>query len=205
VGVRKLHRFIGLLLLLPFFGWVITGFVFFLKPGYTGAYATLNPKTYAIEHPLTIHPDPEWLEFRYLRTVLGEHLLARTASGWRQFGAEDKLPRPVPGEQQLTALLADAVSVDPTRYGRITRISDDRAITDTGIEISIDWDSLSFQQRGKDTRRLDFLYRIHYLQWTGNKVVDNVLGFCGLLLVGTLAVLGARLAVARASGSEPRA
>ena len=35
--IRKLHRIIGLILLLPFFGWAITGFIFFLKPGYAGA------------------------------------------------------------------------------------------------------------------------------------------------------------------------
>jgi uncharacterized iron-regulated membrane protein len=42
--VRNLHRIIGIALLLPFFGWAITGMVFFIKPGYAGAYEILTPR-----------------------------------------------------------------------------------------------------------------------------------------------------------------
>ena len=41
---RILHRIIGIALLLPFFGWAITGMVFFIKPGYAGAYEILTPR-----------------------------------------------------------------------------------------------------------------------------------------------------------------
>lgn len=56
---------------------------------------------------------------------------------------------------------------------------------------------MSLQQRGSDTRRIDLLYRIHYLQWTGIKILDKVLGFTGLALVLTLTALGAWLAFRR--------
>lgn len=46
---RKLHRVIGLVMLLPLFGWAITGFIFFLKPGYEGAYELLQLKTYSVD------------------------------------------------------------------------------------------------------------------------------------------------------------
>jgi hypothetical protein len=39
------------------------------------------------------------------------------------------------------------------------------------------------------------LYSIHYLQWTGVGIIDKILGFLGLVLVATLTVLGARLAI----------
>ena len=38
------------------------------------------------------------------------------------------------------------------------------------------------------------LYRIHYLQWTGVKAIDMLLGVLGLGLLVTLAYFGARLA-----------
>jgi hypothetical protein len=59
---RTLHRVIGLILLLPFFGWALTGLVFFVKPGYEGAYELLSPKTYPLDSALTINPDPSWAD-----------------------------------------------------------------------------------------------------------------------------------------------
>ena len=64
---RTLHRFIGLILLLPFLAWAATGFVFFLKPGYAGAYEILMPRTYPLDRAASITPDPGWLEYRYFR------------------------------------------------------------------------------------------------------------------------------------------
>jgi hypothetical protein len=195
--VRTLHRGLGIILLLPFFGWAITGLVFFLKPGYTGAYEILTPKTYPLTGALPINPDPAWLEFRYLRTVIGDHLLVRTDSGWRHLNFTDKQPRTVPNEREIKLLLQDAFSVNPSRYGNISRVSDNTAWTDTGVEVNIDWNRMSLQQRGKDTDRIDLLYRIHYLQWTGVKSVDRIVGFAGLVMVMALTTLGAWLAFKR--------
>jgi hypothetical protein len=52
---------------------------------------------------------------------------------------------------------------------------------------------MSFQQRGPDTDRIDALYRIHYLQWTGVPAIDKVLGLAGIILVLALSALGVRL------------
>ena len=79
---RALHRITGLLMLLPLTGWAITGAVFFLKPGYAGAYDLLQVKTYSLEPDISMQADPSWLEVRLLKTILGEHLLARTSKGW---------------------------------------------------------------------------------------------------------------------------
>ena len=112
--VRKLHRGFGIVLLLPFFGWAITGLVFFIKPGYAGAYETLSPRTYALTGALPISPDPTWLEFRYFRTVLGDHLLARTASGWHHLNPTNREPRSKAGENEIKLLLSDAFSANPS-------------------------------------------------------------------------------------------
>ena len=38
---RLLHKIIGVVLLLPLLGWAATGAIFFIKPGYAGAYEQL--------------------------------------------------------------------------------------------------------------------------------------------------------------------
>ncbi len=71
------------------------------------------------------------------------------------------------------------------------------ARTTTGVEVTLDWNRLALQQRGRDTDRIDALYRVHYLQWTGVDALDKVLGLLGLVLLVALAYLGARLAFTR--------
>lgn len=192
--IRKLHRIIGIILLLPLFGWAITGLVFFVKPGYAGAYEFLNPKTYPLEGSLSITPDPAWREIRCFRTILGEHLLARTDTGWVHLNPENMQLRSAPTNEEIKLLLTDAFLADPQRYGHVISISDDVIQTNTGIEITIDWNSLSLQQRGRDTDFIDQLYKIHYLQWTGVKSIDKILGVAGIALVILLSLLGIRLA-----------
>ena len=194
---RTLHRVIGLILLLPFLAWAATGFVFFLKPGYAGAYEILTPRTYPLDRAASITPDPGWLEYRYFRTVLGEHLIVRTEKGWLQLNPIDKQPKNPPTRADIELLLKDAFTANPGRYGEISDISGTTARTSTGVEVTVDWNSLKLQQRGRDTDRIDLLYKIHYLQWTGVKTVDRVLGFVGLTLVIVLTVLGAWLAIRR--------
>jgi hypothetical protein len=194
--VRRLHTIIGLIMLIPFFGWTLTGFVFYIKPGYAEAYELLQPRTYPLNSSASVKPDPSWLEFRCVRTVLGDHLLAKTADGWLHLDPATMQAREQPDGEGIRKLVTDAFSINPERYGHIERISDKTIFTDTGVRINLDWNRLSFQQRGRDTDRIDLLYRIHYLQWTGVEAIDKVIGPAGLILVMALAVLGIRLAIA---------
>ena len=84
---------------MPFCGWAATGFVFFLKPGYAGAYAQLEPRWLALD-PATavVAPQPQWLETRHVRTVLGDHLLVRTVTGNLHLHAESGAPFAEPRE-----------------------------------------------------------------------------------------------------------
>ena len=188
--VRKLHRAIGLVMLLPLLGWAITGFLFFIKPGYEGAYELLQLKTYALDRPVTITPAPSWLEFKYLKTILGDHLIVRTAQGWQHLDPATLSLRSKPTNDEIRALLMDAFSTNPGRYGQITEINGNVATTNTAVRVTLDWNRLSLQQRGKDTDRIDRLYKIHYLQWTGVKWFDRVLGVVGLACVTILSILG---------------
>jgi hypothetical protein len=61
------------------------------------------------------------------------------------------------------------------------------------MRIKLNWPTLSLSQRGPDTDRIDILYRIHYLQWTGNVIADRILGSAGIVILLALAFFGARL------------
>jgi hypothetical protein len=195
--LRKLHRIIGLVMLLPLVGWAATGAVFFTKPGYGAAYDALAIRTYPLEGPISLRPDPAWREVRHLRTILGLHLLARTDKGWLHLDPVSLQPAARPRDEDVKRLIADAFAVNPSRYGRIVSLDGGTATTDTGAVITFDWNRLALQQRGRDTDRIDRLYKIHYLQWTGEKTVDKFLGLAGLVLLVALGGLGARLAFRR--------
>lgn len=195
MGIRRLHRMLGIVMLLPFFGWAVTGFIFFIKPGYAGAYDLLSTKFYPLESVAAITPRPEWLEFRCVRTILGLHLIVRTSSGWSQFNLDDLTPRPVAAPADITRLINDAMAANSGRYGTISSLHGLTAVTSTGVQVTLDWNRLALQQTGKDTERIDVLYKIHYLQWTGMKSVDRVLGMTGLVLLVALAAFGAKLAI----------
>ena len=192
------------MLVLPMVGWAVTGFVFFVKPGYGGAYELLTVKTYPLEGAAPIGLGLEnqaelrsWLEYRVFRTILGEHLLVRTAAGWQHLSPRTLRPMPAPSDEEVRRLVTDAFAANPPRYGTITRVDSGAISTDTGVEITLDWNRVSLQQRGRDTDRIDRLYKVHYLQWTGNKGIDRVLGFVGLVLVLVSTALGVRLAFGR--------
>jgi hypothetical protein len=194
VELAKIHRGFGIILFIPFLAWAVTGFIFFIKPGYNAAYETLAIKSYPLESQQPVNSHPDWLEYRVQRTILGTHLIAKTADGWVHLDPATMQPRSQPSNDDMRLLLNDAFTSNPERYGRVAAVSGDSAVTSTGINVIVDWTRMSLQQRGRDTDRIDLLYRIHYLQWTGNRKIDRILGLAGLAGVIILAVLGARLA-----------
>jgi hypothetical protein len=194
---RTLHRLIGLIMLLPLIGWAVTGAVFFLKPGYAGAYDILQIKTYPLDADVQIKSQPDWLEARLIKTILGEHLLVRTAEGARHLDPRTLETKPQPTEDEMRRLVADTFQLNPARYGQIAVVSGNTATTDTGVRVTLNWERMTLAQRGADTDRIDTLYKIHYLQWTGLPGFDKVLGAIGIALVLLLSLLGARLFFSR--------
>lgn len=191
---RKLHRIVGLVMLLPLFGWAITGFIFFVKPGYQGAYELLQLKTYPLDGGnLVLKADPSWLEFRCFKTILGNHLIVRTAQGWQHLDPATLAVKAKPTDEEIKTLLLDAFSANPERYGQVSAIEGGTATTTTDVRVALNWNRLSLQQTGRDTDRIDWLYKIHYLQWTGVKWLDKILGMVGLALIVTLSFLGLML------------
>jgi len=194
---RSLHRALGVTMLLPLLAWAVTGAFFFIKPGYDGAYESLVVRTYPLTTTISMPPSADWREVRYLRTVLGDHLIARTESGWRQLDPVTLQERPTASDADVRALVTDAFTANPERYGQIATIDDALVTTDTGVRTTIDWNRLSLSQRGRDTDRIDAIYRVHYLQWTGVEWLDKILGGLGLLLIVALSAAGLRLLIRR--------
>lgn len=201
--IRTLHTILGLLLLAPFLAWIVTAMVFYLKPGYAEAYASLPTRTYPLGALPSFPPDSAWREIRYFRTILGEHLLVRTSDGWLHLDPSTLRPRPAPSAEEIRTLVEDAVGARSARYGSVGSVSGDTVLTTTGVAVTVDWARVSLSQRGPDTDRIDLLYRIHYLQWTGVPALDKVLGPAGLALVLGLSLLGVRLALQKRRRSPP--
>jgi len=80
--INKLHKTIGLFLTLPLLGWILTGAVFIIQPGYQGAYHQLKIKTYPLSSFYNFVPQSQWLEVKLVRSILGEHLLVLENSQW---------------------------------------------------------------------------------------------------------------------------
>lgn len=194
---RRIHRILGWCLILPFFVWALTGLVFFIKPGYQAAFSYLVIKTYPINTAIQLKPQPEWQEIKLLQTVLGTHLMVKQAGGWQQLSLKDFTVRPQPSADDLQLLVKDAISVDPKRYGEQLLKTEQGFVTDTGVQIQLDWASLSLSQQGKDTELINNLYKAHYLQWTGQKTLDQGLGVLGLILLMLSTVVGVRLLIRR--------
>ena len=179
----KTHRIVAVTVAIPILLWSLTGIVFLTKPGYGAAYETLLPKTHTMPAALSVEPKAHWNEVRLFRTILGDHLMVRQGQSWQHLDPATGKKKPSPSEEDITLLVGDAISATLDRYGRIIAFNSGSITTDTGIEITLDWNRMRLSQQGRDTRLIDLLYKIHYLQWLGKKKPDKILGILGLFLL----------------------
>ncbi|PAJ74005.1 hypothetical protein CJF42_12690 [Pseudoalteromonas sp. NBT06-2] len=193
--MKKLHKYLGFIMIFPFVAWTITGVYFFIKPGYKAAYESLPIKTYPLIEDMQYKGNETWLETRRIRSILGTHLLIKNDKGWQQRDPTTLNVVTAPTKIQIETLLKDAIAHNPLRYGNIISIDGLKIVTDTNIRISLNWSKMSLYQQGKDTDFINRMYKIHYLQWTGIDSIDKVLGIVGLALVLLLAFLGLIMAI----------
>ncbi|TQV87290.1 PepSY domain-containing protein [Aliikangiella coralliicola] len=188
--MKKIHQYLGLLMLLPFLAWAVTGVFFFVKPGYKQAYEKLSIQTYSLAQLPEVATEPGWQEMRWVRSILGLHLLVRESDKWHHIDPQTMQVNDTPTMRQVRRLVDDAVQMNPQRYGNIQTIEDLKVTMDTGVVINLNWSQLKFYQKGPDTHFINRMYKIHYLQWTGIETIDRVLGIIGLTVVVILALLG---------------
>lgn len=192
---RKIHKIIGLILILPMLGWTLTGIIFFIKPGYNGAYEQLAFKTYPLEKSFSIPASKTWKEVRLIKSILGYHLLVKSEGKTEHLDPVSLLPKAMPSELQYKYLLQDSLSGNKERYGEVLDINGDIASTSNDIEIKLNWNNFTLYQKGQDTKLINLLYKIHYLQWTPFKAFNQLVGIVGLLLLITLTFFGIKLYV----------
>lgn len=188
--MKKLHKYLGLVMLLPFIAWAITGVFFFFKPGYKEAYQRLEIKLYPLESSITLPNNHDWLEVRQLKSILGEHVLVKNEEGWQQLNPKTLNKRNKPTIAEINLLINDAISSNTERYGTIASIDEFSISTSENVNIQLNWQNMSLRQKGADTEFINTIYNIHYLRWTGIELVDKFLGVIGLLLVVVLAGVG---------------
>ncbi|PKG81912.1 hypothetical protein CXF85_15355 [Colwellia sp. 75C3] len=200
---KRIHRIIGLLLVLPVIGWTFTGIVFFIKPGYQAAYDQLAVKTYPLEKSFIIPESKEWTEVRLLKTILGYHLLVKTKNGFEHLDPISLQSKEIPAGVALNSLFNDSFLNKSDRYGQVISRNNFKVITSKGIEVSLNWERLTLRQKGEDTRLINTLYKIHYLQWTPYKGINQYMGIIGLILLMTLTLFGLKIYISGRHKNTP--
>lgn len=190
---KNIHRVIGLLLVLPIIAWAFTGVFFFIKPGYQAAYDQLAVKTYPLDKSFTIPASKEWQEVRLLKTILGYHLLVKTNKGLEHLDPISFKAKQIPINTELNALFNDSFLSNPERYGHIVSNDGFKVMTNKGIEVTLNWEQLTLRQKGDDTKRINTLYKIHYLQWTPFKSINQYMGIFALTLLMALTFFGIKI------------
>lgn len=157
---------------MPLLLWATTGAVFLYKPGYAGAYEQMGLPEGSQCHGVNIN-NSAWQKLRLVSTVLGCHQLQKLQGSWRHLQPNGQLWQP--NEQEIRRLLASATQLNAERYGDLVSVAPKdgnhwQAETSTGVEITLDWSELRLRQQGRDSRVINTLYKIHYLQpfSTGN-------------------------------------
>jgi hypothetical protein len=197
------HRNMGMVMLVPLLLWAVTGLVFITKPGYEDAYMQLEPKLYNIDRELLIPKDSQWTQVKLVRTILGYHLLVSKHGQWQHLDPITFDQRARPKNDEIRALIIDAISNNKDRFGDIVAIEKNIVTTDTDVQITLDWNTLTMQQSGRDTRLINTLYKIHYLQWLGQSKVDKILGVLALLGLIFLTTFGIGTYVKKSRSNTP--
>jgi hypothetical protein len=175
----RVHAWLAIALVSALVIWSVTGLLFHLKPGWDRAYDMLSIDRGGAREELD--------------TAIGP--LVRVDGMLAERGPLT--------EDEARALAVDAVSRSRHRaaYGEPTGTT----VTDAAVKVrfsggpvvTVDRAGAWISQRGPDTDRIDWLYRIHYLQLTGHRSLDRAIAVAGLLLIWAVMIPGGVLFVRR--------
>lgn len=203
----RAHRWLAIALVVPLVVWSVTGLLFHLKPGWARAYDLLSAERGGPLHPgRLVAPSvvgDEVTSLELVDTVLGPLYRVAAAGGAALYDARTGARRSPLPLADAKALALDAVARSPhgAAYGELVTAETrgDAAVMtfSGGATVEVGLADARMSQRGGDTDRIDWLYRIHYLQWTGNRAVDRVLALAGLALIWAVVIPGLVLFVRR--------
>jgi hypothetical protein len=202
----RLHRWLAVVLVAPLVVWTMTGLLFHLKPGWAAAYEQLTVERAeplalaAVVAPASLGGAPSSLEL--FATTLGPLYRVTDATGTRLVDARTGAPRIIDADA-ARALALDAIARSPRRaaYGEVASIdltADAATVRFTGgATVTVDRATARLARGGDDTDRIDWLYRLHYLQWTGRPTVDRAVAVAGIGLSWAAMIAGLGLLVRR--------
>jgi hypothetical protein len=206
---RRVHRWLAIVLVIPLVVWSLTGLLFHLKPGWSRAYDQLDPARPArpgavhLERLASALAEQSITHLELFDTAIGPLARVATPRGDELYDAASgtkRSPLPIDAAQ---ALAVDAIARSPhaSDYGAVSRVTSTetsvRLELAAGPVVEVGRNDARISQRGPDTDRIDWLYRIHYLQWTGNRALDRVLAVFGLVLIWLVLIPGVVLFVRR--------
>jgi hypothetical protein len=201
----RVHRYLALVLVVPLIVWSVTGLLFHLKPGWSRAYDMLDAEqplhsTEVTPLSTVTAPIPDVQRVELFGTAIGPLYRLTTATGTTLVDAMSGAKRSPLTEADARILVTDAVgnSREKAAYGEIAkaevREGTVRFTYSKGPIVDVGRDDARISQHGADTDRINWLYRIHYLQWTGKKTFDRVLAGVGLALIWLVMIPGLVLA-----------
>lgn len=207
----RVHRTLAIALVVLLVVWSVTGLLFHLKPGWDRAYDQLAVERQGPLSLATIVPastlevavsGAEIQRVSLFDTVLGPLYRVQTTTGSELVGATTGHKRSPLTVAECEALIADAVSRSPYRsaYGGPVTTHGDATTVKVDFRdatVTLGRSDARISQRGSTSDRIDWLYRIHYLQWTGNRTIDRAFAVLGLLLIWAVMIPGIMLFVRR--------
>jgi hypothetical protein len=203
----KAHRWLAILLVVLLAVWSVTGLMFHLKPGWARAYDMLSAERGGPLHPGALAAPSvvgdDVTSFELIDTVLGPLYRVSSASGSALYDARSGARRSPLALADAKTLALDAVgrSAHASEYGELETadLRGDTAVIafSGGATVEVGLRDARMSQRGGDTDRIDWLYRIHYLQWTGNRTIDRAFAIAGLALIWAVVIPGLVLFVRR--------
>lgn len=203
----KAHRWLAIVLVVLLVVWSVTGLLFHLKPGWSRAYDMLSAERGGPLQPSklvalsAVGDDITGLEL--IDTALGPLYRVSTTQGSSLVDATSGVKKSPLSLADARTLVADAISRSShaPAYGTFETadLRDSNVVIaySGGQTIEVSRSDARISQRGGDTDRIDWLYRIHYLQWTGNKTFDRAFAIFGLVLIWAVVLPGLVLFVRR--------
>lgn len=221
---RRLHRLLGLSLVLPLVLWIATGLLFHVKYRYAEAYETLQvPAREAADLSRFTVSAAQAAATGFFDKGRVPRFALRPDGRGAWFGRKDgrgvavdaATGEPLPEAEKEISLewVKEAVAASPNaaRYGHVlvsaasTHASSLTLSKNLSLSISfsggktVTLDRLTGEigQTGALNDWIDFTYRVHYLQWTPWKAVNVGLVLLAVPLVLALAATGLGMAIGR--------
>ena len=192
MALRNWHKWLGWVLAAQLLLWAGTGAIFIFKPGYGPAYERLEVSFLPVsQHDIqrvAVIAKPEWQGVRILKSAAGEHLLVNTPEGPKHLDFSG-VPRS-PSVGAVKSLFSESIAANVGRYGQLNHLTGLTAVTSTGVNLTLDWQQLTLRQQGRDSRLINWLYKLHYLQFTENTLINKTMASLALSILVVLSLLG---------------